>query len=254
MQRTFSYILLITWVFLIFACKTHYTNIHADGLNIRLSDSIHRVDNQVVGVYMPYKKILDKDMLKVIAVTEEEMVKEKPESNLTNFLADLLLEQGTKEAKSAGFKLTPDISYFNYGGIRTFLPEGEITVGKIYELIPFENKMVYLHLSGKQIQIFLNDIAEKGGDILGGVRFVIADQKAKNIIINGEPLNMESNYWLVTNDYVASGGDNLEILTKRNEFIESEKKIRDVIIAHLMAMHKKGKAISEKTDERIRYE
>lgn len=254
MQRTFSYILLITWVFLIASCKTHYTKSYADGQNISVSGSVSCIDSQVVEVFLPYKKILDKDMSKVIAVAEEKMVKNKPESGLTNFLADLLWEQGTKEAKSAGLKVKPDISYFNYGGIRTFLPEGEITVGKIFELMPFENEMVYLRLSGKQVQEFLNIIAEKGGDSLGGVRFVISKEKAKNIKINGEPLNVASDYWLVTNDYVASGGDNLVVLTKRSEFIQSGKKIRNVIVSHLADMQQKGEIISAKTDERIRYE
>ncbi|MFW6309969.1 MAG: 5'-nucleotidase C-terminal domain-containing protein [Prolixibacteraceae bacterium] len=245
---------MITWVFLNFSCKTHYTKSYAEGQNISVSGSTTGIDSQVVEVFLPYEKILDKDMSKVIAVAEEKMVKEKPESGLTNFLADLLLEQGAKKAKSAGLQIKPDISYFNYGGIRTFLPEGEITVGKIYELMPFENEMVYLRLSGKQVQEFLNIIAEKGGDSLGGVRFVISRGKAENIQINGEPLSAGSDYWLVTNDYVASGGDNLEVLTKRSEFVQSGEKIRNVIISHLADMQQKEKTISARKDERIRYE
>ena len=50
-------------------------------------------------------------------------------------------------------------------------------------------------------------VAEKGGDSVGGVRFVISNNKAKDVIIEGEKLNPASKYWMVTNDYSANGGD-----------------------------------------------
>ncbi len=193
-------------------------------------------------------------MSKVISVSETEMVKDKPESSLTNFLADLLLAEGKEETKKSGLDFQPDISYFNYGGIRTSLPEGELTVGKIYELMPFENEMVFLKLSGSQLQEFLNAVAEKGGDSVGGVRFLISDKKAVQVKINGEPLNPETGYWLVTNDYVAGGGDGLEILTHRKELVKSGEKIRDVIISFMEKKQQNGEKITAKPDGRIKYE
>ena len=207
MQRTFSYILLITCILFLFSCNPHFvqTNVNAD--NIKVSDNINRPDSDIVKFIFHIKKQLKRTCPKVISVSENEMVKDKPESSLTNFLADLLLAEGKEETKKSGLDFQPDVSYFNYGGIRTSLPEGELTVGKIYELMPFENEMVFLKLSGSQLQEFLNAIAEKGGDSVGGVRFLISDKKAVQVKINGEPLNPEADYWLVTNDYVAGGGD-----------------------------------------------
>jgi 2',3'-cyclic-nucleotide 2'-phosphodiesterase (5'-nucleotidase family) len=114
--------------------------------------------------------------------------------------------------------------------------------------------LVFLELSGAQVQEFLNIIAEKGGDSVGGVRFKISEDKAKNVEIAGKPLNEKEHYWLVTNDYVAAGGDGLEVFTRRKNFVAGNKKIRDVIIAHLEKIEEKGHEISAKPDGRISYE
>jgi 2',3'-cyclic-nucleotide 2'-phosphodiesterase (5'-nucleotidase family) len=254
MRRSFSYTLLITWFFLIWSCKTQYIQSSVEYRNMVVSDSLMPVDNQLVVAYIPYKIILEKDMLRVISVTSEEMVKEKPESNLTNFLADLLLDEGKEELNRMGKEFKPDISYFNYGGIRTYLPKGEITVGKIFELMPFENELVFLKLSGIQVLDFLNGIARGGGDSLGGVKFKISENRAKSIVVGEKPLNPDSYYWMVTNDYVAAGGDDREVLTQNHDYVAGGKKIRDVIISHLEKKYESGEVIKVKPDGRISYE
>lgn len=254
MQRSITYTLLITCVLLFTSCKTHYSKASYEAENIMVTESLNSLDNEVVQIYLPYKKILEKDMTRVISFSESEMIKDKPESNLTNFLADLLLVEGKKVAVEKGYALEPDISFFNYGGIRTYLPKGEITVGNIFELMPFENEMVYLRLTGAQVTEFLNVVAQKGGDSVGGVRFVISDEKAKQVKVAGNPLENNKEYWLVTNDYVAAGGDDLGVFTQRLEYINSGEKIREVIIAYMEDLQKNGKNLTAKKDGRIRYE
>lgn len=251
MQRTFTYTLLITCILLVGSCKTQYVTSSVEYVNISVSDSLYSLDNKIVELYQPFKDTLEEDMERVISFSENEMEKDKPESPLTNFLADLLLEEGLKEAQKSGWSCAPSVSYFNYGGIRTFLPKGKITVGKIFELMPFENEMVYVQLNGTQIQEFLDKIAAKGGDSLGGVRFTISGEKAINIVIGNEPLKQNETYWLVTNDYIAAGGDEMEVLTRNAGLVNSGKKIRDVIILHLEEKQKKGEVLNVKTDGRI---
>lgn len=252
MLRSFSYSLLITCFLLITSCKTNYVPTRFTNQNILIAGNDIESDNQLVKLYIPYKKDLEKDMKRIISVSETEMFKSKPESLLTNFLADLLLEEANLETKTGDFNIS--ISYFNYGGIRTSLPKGEVTVENIFELMPFENEMVFLKLKGNQIQEFLNFIATKGGDSVGGVRFVISNEKAKNIQINGKKLNTEQNYWLVTNDYVADGGDGLDVFTNRSEIINTGLKIRDLIISNMEKKQKNNEKLAAKLDGRISYE
>lgn len=250
MRRTFSYTLLITLFVLFETCRPHYVQVSTEMRNLFVSDSVMPVDSHLLQLYLPYKKELEKDMTRVISKTQEKMVKNKPESNLTNFLADLLIEEGERAMSDS---LKPDISYFNYGGIRTFLPQGEITVGKIYELMPFENEMVFLLLTGKQVQEFLNHIAASGGDGLGGVRFFISGNKATGVTVGNRPLEPGKDYWLVTNDYIASGGDGLEILIQRKKIIPTGLKIRDAIIYYMERIQQMNELIFKEPDGRISY-
>ncbi len=251
MIRSFSFPLLITCFVLSLSCKTTFVASDIKTQNIPVSDSLFEIDSQLVRVYLPYKNILEKDMGKVISISEKEMFKDKPESGLTNLLADLLLEEGKLEVMRKNIKLNPQISFLNYGGFRTGLPKGEITVGKIFELMPFENEMVFIRLSGGQLQQFFDIVAGHGGESVGGVRFVISEEKAKNITVNGEKLNADEKYWMVTNDYAANGGDGLEILAQNSEIISTGLKIRDLIIANFEQRKLKGEVLVETLDGRI---
>jgi len=254
MRQSFSYTLLITWVLITLSCRTHFVQKSYETNNISVSNEEFSLDSNIVNTYLPYKAILEEDMNRIISVSEIEMKKGKPESYLTNFLGDLLLIEANKVVMRNNFKLKPSVSYFNYGGIRTFLPKGEITVGKIFELMPFENEMVFLKLSGIQMQEFLNYIAGIGGDSVGGARFIISNKKAIHITIGGKGLDLKEEYWLVTNDYVANGGDGLVVLKDNRELVKSGVKIRDVIISHLEDKQDNNEMLSAQLDGRIRNE
>ena len=184
MNRYFTITLLITLSTTLFSCRTTFVSLSSYARNINVTNSILVPSVKMINIYTPFMNVLEKDMVRVISFSTIEMEKGKPESTLTNFLADLLLEEGRKEANRRGIN-EPDISYFNYGGIRTSLPKGEITVGKVFELMPFENEMVLLALNGKQVQEFCDIIAFKGGDSIGGVKFMISDNKVKNLVVDG---------------------------------------------------------------------
>lgn len=250
MFRTFSLTVLITYFLLATACKSSYIS-SVSYQNTSIDEQINTVDSNLVSIYLPYKNKLDSDMNRVISVCETDMVKNKPESGLTNLLADLLLEEGKTEARNQSLNFVPEVSFFNYGGIRTGLQKGIIKVGKAFEIMPFENEMVFVQLTGTQLQQFYDLIAEEGGGSVGGVRFVISDKKATHIIVSGKPLQPENKYWMATNDYAANGGDDLSVLRQRLDFKSTGVKIRDVIIRNFEKQHKAGLTLKENLDGRI---
>lgn len=254
MRQTISHLLLITCFILLFSCKTPFVQKSYEISNISISEKVSYIDSSVVQLYAPYKKILEKDMNRVLAISEYELVKNKPESLLTNFLADLLLAKGADFTQEQGMDIIPEVSFFNYGGIRSSLPKGEINVGNAYELMPFENEMVFLKLKGEHMQAFLNYVAERGGGSVGGVKMIIAEDQAHEVLINGAEINYNKSYWLITNDYVAAGGDGLEMLEENEQYLNSGRKIRDVIIEYLEELGNKKIQISPKLDERISYQ
>lgn len=254
MRHSFRYSLLITWLVLLASCQSKVIKTGFEAENISVSAEVSTLDSSIIQLYQPYKAELDKDMHRVISFSETEMEKDKPESLLTNFLGDLLLDEAARESVSQGLDVKPDVSFFNYGGIRTLLPKGNITVGKIYELMPFENEMVLVKLKGEKMKEFLDYVADHGGDSVGGARFKIKGEKADEITIGGRAFDPEKSYWLVTNDYVAAGGDGLSMLQNNEQFIKTGAKIRDVIIRYMERQQEENRNIVAKLDGRISYE
>lgn len=236
---------------LVAACTPSFEIISTSLENQSISADNLLIDSTIVRYYLPYKKQLDQEMNKVIGFAETDLFKGKPESKLTNFLADLLLEESRSILSKAGRVPAADLAFLNYGGIRTGIPKGDVTVSKIFELMPFENELVVLQLSGADIQLFLDLIASRGGESISGVRFRIRNSKAVDITVDGKPLAHDSTYWLATSDYVADGGDSYGILMNSTDRINTGAKIRDAIIHYFERTYAEGMKINPVTDGRI---
>ena len=74
MRRSFSYTLLITWVLLLFSCKSTFVQKSYESENISVTDKEYPLKNEVVAVYDSYRNALNKDMQRVISYSEFEMV------------------------------------------------------------------------------------------------------------------------------------------------------------------------------------
>jgi 2',3'-cyclic-nucleotide 2'-phosphodiesterase (5'-nucleotidase family) len=252
MQRTIKQVLLITGLFFIlFSCNPSYQLVSGTYSNHSISSETFKPDSAIISIYWPFKEKMDAEMNDVIGFAQEDLLKGKPESKLTNFLADLLLEESHRLSTHSSLAFSPDLAFLNYGGIRTGIPRGDITVRNIFELMPFENELVFIQLSGENMLLFFNLIASRGGDSLSGVKFKIRDGKATDVFIGQSPLSPDGKYWLAVSDYVADGGDSYAMLQNSSQRIDSGQKIRDVIIQHLKRTHAEGRIVNPETDGRI---
>ena len=133
------------------------------------------------------------------------------------------------------------------GGIRQpQLPAGNVTIGNIFELMPFDNMIVLLALDGKTTKQFLDIMAASGGLPVSGVRYEINNETANNITFNGVPFNENKTYTLAISDYLANGGDKLELLKKFKQQ-STAKLIRDAFIEYFS----EEKIINGKVDGRV---
>ena len=244
-------VFLIGLLIILFSCKSTFILSDVSEKNIQNEPTSYVSDSAIVMLVAPYKQSLKEDMSRVIAISKADMVKAKPESNLTNFLADLLMEEGDTYCKTNNKSFSPDMAFVNYGGIRSSLPKGNITVENIFELMPFENVLVLLKISGETMQQFIERIAERGGDGIAGIKLGIKNGTVGKLTIGGKPFNKKQDYWLVTNDYIAAGGDDMKMLTDRKEYINTGLKIRDLIINNLSEDYRAGKTIQEQLDGRF---
>ena len=200
----------------------------------------------------PYRNSIEKKMNQIIGYSDRDMNKGRPESLLTNLIADMMLAEGIDIANERNSP-TPDISIINVKGLRSPIKRGSITVSSIFRLMPFENKLVLLTLSGKQVKLLFTHLAEMGGEGISGASFGIKTNKPFDININGKPLKDEQSYTIVTADYLANGGDNYALLPTIKERYNSEVKIRDVIISRIRRLTNEGKYINSTLDKRIFY-
>jgi 2',3'-cyclic-nucleotide 2'-phosphodiesterase (5'-nucleotidase family) len=245
----FGILMLFLQVFL--ACTTYKVeksvtaNIHLDSLVTALPSP------SVEAMIKPYRDKVNADMTEVLCQSSEAMYGGRPESPLTNYCADLTLEEANRFCASKHQEIKMDVAMINRGGLRIPLPKGEIKTMTMFELMPFENEIVFLKLKGEVMLAFVNHMAARGGEGVSGLRFGIKEDKAVQPEIGGKPLDPAKSYWLVTSDYIANGGDGSEILSKSSERIDTGIKARDLFIQYFRRMGKEGKIVTAKTDGRI---
>ena len=181
----------------------------------------------------PYRNHINKDLDSVLAFCPETLDKStgKWQTTIGCLMADVCVKRGNLVFKKRENK-TIDLCLLNHGGIRAILPKGNVTSRTAFEIMPFENNLVVLSMKGEQIaDIATYIIKEKKPQPLSGMTFTIAkDNTAKNIQIQGKPLDINKVYYVATNDYLANGGDNMSFFAKNIQKFDLNYKLRDVLI------------------------
>ena len=228
------------WLFLLLiSCnqQLHIANIEQSNYLITGGLDSLPTNESLVQEIAIYKAKLEKEMNVIIGVVEEDMHKKKPESILTHWMADVLRRQ---TVKISGKQI--DLSVLNYGGIRLpMIPKGPITTGKVYELMPFDNYIVILEVSGAVILEMFTAIAQiKGGfPVCENVKFIFKDGEVVELLIGGEKLEDDRIYNLATTSFIADGGDQMTMLLGNKRY-DYPTIYRDAIITDIQEQAAKG--------------
>ena len=214
--------------------------------NYKIESSLQR-DSAIAKLLDPYTDSIRKTMNKVIGFSINGLILKQPESSLGNFMVD-----GMKLMAEKKFACTVDIAIINQGGIRSYIPKGDVLVEQVFELMPFDNTIVLQQLSGKILQQLLDKIAAHDGWPVSGLRMSIKNNKAINVFINDKPIDEQKMYTVANTDYIAGGGDDCYLL-KSIPQINKSYLFRDALIEYIQLITKDGKSIHLKTDNRIIY-
>ena len=239
---SFFYLLLISYSC---AHKTLVSNVSETHYIINKND----IDSATYKLILPYKLHQDELMNKVLAESENAFVKADVESTLGNLFCDAVIYETKLLLGKDSVMLNAAI--FNKGGLRNSLPKGNITVGNIFELMPFDNEVVLLKLSGEQFKEMCAKIAEKGGIPVGGMRMTMKQTVATEIFVNGKPFDVTKDYWVVTSDYLANGGDNYLFFKNAQERKLMHVLLRDMIVTYCKHITQQGKILKPYLDGRI---
>ena len=251
MKRTTAITLFAALLVLTAGCTTHYrlTGISRTRM---LIDSRYdsRPDPQAAAFLAPYKQKVDSVMSPVMGTAARDMDKNRPESELSNLLSDILVWAGKDYGEQ------PDFGVYNIGGIRAALSKGTVTYGNVLDIAPFDNRIVFLTLTGSQLMELFGQIARRGGEgVSHGVKLVITtDGKLRSATLHGRDICPDSTYRAVTIDYLAQGNDGMKAFTKGTNLVspqEEKDNSRFIIMNYFKAMAAQGKAVDAQVEGRI---
>ncbi|BDR67774.1 multifunctional 2',3'-cyclic-nucleotide 2'-phosphodiesterase/5'-nucleotidase/3'-nucleotidase [Clostridium tetani] len=185
------------------------------------------------------KKIVEKyenaskDKLnEVVGHTKKDLPHERFEG--PSLLGEWVCEAMAKTTKS-------QIAITNGGGLRCPINKGDITVGILYQLMPFDNTLVTMEVKGSDIKkIVENGIGNEsiGWAAISGlkVKYDLKQPFGNRIhdikLSDGKEIDMNKYYTLVTNDFMSEGGDNFDFTSAKNK-VDTNLPIRDALIKEL---------------------
>ncbi len=227
------------------SCHTTYRGQSLQHKGYRISKTMP-VDSALLGFLQPYSDSVNNSMNAVLGVSPFTMDKTQPEGALGNFMADAFLAMAREKYNSQ-----VDLAFVNFGGIRlTQLPAGNITRGKVFELMPFDNLLILQKVKGTVLQQVLDLMASRGGWPVSGVKMQISNGKAVNVRIGDQPLDPEKIYTIANSDFIANGGDNADMLRPIPQ-ITNGYLMRDAIIDYISRLSKAGKPITATIENRV---
>jgi len=217
-----------------------------------LMDSTWDRNNEPVvkGIIEFYKPEMDRIMQQVIGESEVEMRSSRPESLLSNFAADLLLEYGREKSSSH-----VDFSLTNFGGLRATLPKGPVRRYDIFSIFPFENYVVVLDVPGSSVRKLFDSFARNRVEAFShNVQLEIRSGALKDVLIDGQQIDDSKTYRIVTIDFLMSGGDNLLALKDATAVEQTGALLRDAVIESIEALTAKKKKITSAITKRVKFE
>ena len=225
--RLFLFVLL---TFLCLSCGSEQTKIISSvSTAVRIDSSFDSVQDSVyLRQLVPIKHVKDSIMNQVIGYAPEALTRVRPESNLINWGADALLEIARTQTNRQ-----IDAAVVNVGGLRCDIPQGNVTVGSIYSLMPFDNALVVVTMEGRDILDLCNTFARRRGEGVSGIRMVIDGDKADNVTIGGKPVVPDAVYYIATSDYLSTGTDEMVAFTRAIDKFETGQIIRELYLDYV---------------------
>jgi len=203
-------------------------------------DSTLAPDPAIEQYVAPYRQRLQEMMSTVIGEAAEDLFRARPDGPLNRFIAGAMLEQVKKYTAD-----TVQVAVTNIGGIRANITAGPIRLGKIYEVLPFENELVIVELTGEQLLQLAREIAEVGGECIAGMTLYVRGRELVRVELDSGPLRDDRVYRVVTTDYLSAPGRQRLGTLSRGKRIFLGIKHRQAIIDAIRERQQRGEPIRD---------
>lgn len=212
-------------------------------------------DQAAVKLLEPYKRVNDSIMGPILGQVAHNMHPERPESDLSNLVADILIWAAKDYNEAAVFAV------YNMGGIRADLTKGNVTYGDVLDVAPFENKICFTTLSGVKMMELLRQIAYRGGEgVSKGLEMVIkmdANNEHGELIsvkLHGQEIDPQGEYRVATINYLLEGNDGMPALREGTNVVSPQDKSnnsRFLIMNYFRDKMSRGEVVDAQVEGRI---
>ena len=169
-----------------------------------------QLDPDVARIVDKYEAQVKTEFSKVIGTAAADLTRDPTrESDLGDIVADAM-----RDATGA------QIAFQNGGGIRADIPKGPITLEAVFTALPFDDDLVSMDLTGEQIRELLEkSVLSESMLQVSGIQIVYdlskpAGEKVASVEVGGKPMAAQATYKVVTNDFLAAGGNQFNIFKK----------------------------------------
>ena len=243
--------LILSFFLFFIACKKNsnaVTNTDWEQLSI---DSTIPENEKIIKIITPYKNHLDNQLDSLLCYNPKYLTRtDGPlESSLGNLMADICFKKGNKVLKNQINKKA-DFILLNYGGIRAPIPKGNITLKNAYKVMPFENELVLVKLSGFKVKELLTYLFKsKNAHPISNISLKLNNTSYQDVIINNRKFNENKNYYILTSNYLQQGGDKMNFFKSPILLYNTKYKIRTALIDYF----KETDTLKTELDNRFSY-
>ncbi|SLN52309.1 Trifunctional nucleotide phosphoesterase protein YfkN precursor [Roseivivax jejudonensis] len=158
------------------------------------------------------------------------------ECAMGNLVADAMLDRVADQGI--------EIAITNSGGLRASIDAGEVTMGEVLTVLPFQNTLSTFRVSGSVLKEALENgvsqIEEGAGRFpqVAGLSFTVdasADvgNRVSDIMVGDAPLDPDTLYGVVSNNYVRNGGDGYAMFIDARDAYDYGPDLADVTAEYL---------------------
>ncbi len=195
--------------------------IKVDGQKKRvfIQDEI-KPDEKLLAFLKPYQEKGQAELMKKVATTNGKLEGDRNVVRFHQTNLGRLIATAQKERAKADFAI------MNSGGIRDSIAEGDITYKDVLKVQPFANTITYVEMNGTDVLKYLDKVATFPTDTgaypqFAGVSMTIKKDRAINVKINGEAVDLNKTYRFAVPSFSASGGDGYPKITEHASYVNT---------------------------------
>ena len=173
---------------------------------------------------------MDAKLAATVGETREDLIhKRTEETNIGNLIADSIRASAAAQ-----------IALHNAGGVRDSIPKGPVTMRQIYSVLPFDNTVVTVKMTGAQIKEVLELSAGAGGSRIlpSGLSYTFDSSRPRghrivSATVDGKALAVTRTYLVATNNFLSDGGDGYSPFSDARERKDTGVLLRDAVAGYI---------------------